>query len=355
MSALGLARLEPRDVVLATVADARMDEAVSELESLREQLSQITAEVEASEKRAGSTPNHLELPDSVQLTFQFVDDLVSTNRARMRDQVAQRYAWAGERLAGAHAEAQTIVGEALAELAAAVDDHRTPLEHPVADLRPAGLMGSSMPPATSCSPASPVVEPAQDVRAPDADDASVGDPGTSTTVPANDAVASQAVEADRPAESEERLSGQPMEALSPQSGAPESLDGVVDSAVQAILKALAGPGTDARPSPPTGTARPGVTPPAGLLTWSDDRPAEPPSSPKAGEEEPATSTLDDRGPHPDPADGTKDDQAGRGYEHFWRDVAEASESRRSRLTPRDLMVAMLVLVAFVLAGLALIG
>lgn len=355
MSALGVARLEPRDVVLAAVADARMDEAVSELESLRERLAQITAEVEASEKQAGSTPNHLELPESVQLTLQFVDDLVSTNRARMRDQVAQRYALAGERLAGAHAEAQAIVSEALAELAAAVHEHSTPREHLVDDLsRAAGT--ASMPPATHRSPASSSVELAQDVCAPGVDDASVGNPEALASDRANDAAAPRAVAADNPGESEERLPDQPMEALSAEGDDPESLDGVVDSAVQAILKALAGPGADASPSPPTATVRPSVTPPAGLLTWPGDSPSGLlPSGPNAADEERCTSIADDGGPHPDSADGAGDDQLGRGYEHFWRDVADASESRQSLLRPRDLMVAMLVLVALVLAGLALIG
>lgn len=342
MTSAGVVPPEPRRVVLADEANARIREAELEVEELEERLRRVEAEIEAADQRGHEATDEPELPESAQLTVRFVDDLVSTNRERIRDLLSERYAWAGDRLVEAHVEAQEIVNDALAELSLALRERdagrRDPRDEPLV----AALLASIASP-------SPATDELVEVGQPDAAETGIGaDAAVGSEAPEIHAAPDDDDEEDDEEEDDAEDHGEdeddgelavqgahfvqpkPQAAVPPleELGPAAAVDDVVSSAVQAVLRALTDPGSEAA------EAR---TEPAPQLQWSE---------------------LEGL---PEPASGLQPPKALAGgvpsprFEEFWGDQASSVEARPPRFRPRHVIIAMVLLVAAVIIALALIG
>lgn len=329
---------EPRRVVLAADADAQLLAAARELDHLSERLEHLEAEVEAAEARAGEVPDEADLPESAQLTLRFVDDLISTNRERIRDLLSERYAWAGDRLVEAHAEAQEIVNEALAELSLALRERDAGRSSTTGEPMVAELLASIASPAPvddeprvelvpTLAPDDGVEDRTGEEAGPEHDDDRDGD-----DLEADDDLADDLEEGDdREAEpvGAHFVKTAVVTAEEPTLAEP-TVDDVVTSAVQAVLRAITEPAADTD---------------AGATTV-------------------ATAAWEGLGPIPEPAADLQPPAAlvGAGVAapsavdaEFWGHPHAEDGAAPSRFRPRHVVIAMVLLVAAVIVALALIG
>ncbi|MGK2948288.1 MAG: hypothetical protein ACSLFP_06925 [Acidimicrobiales bacterium] len=324
--------LEARDVVLADEADARVSVLLGEVEDLTERMREVTAEVEAAEERA-SIEGQVELSESQQLTLQFVEDLVATNRERMSEVISERYVWVGQRLTEAQAEGQTLTGTAVAELATALAEHdgsggRSLDDRAVADLLASIATASAR--SAAGSEAVPVEpEPAEaEPEEPAAGAAAAVDPAAVDPA-AVDPAALDPMVADELLQAVEELTV-PVEVsshISDDTDQAAMIDDAVGSAVQAVLRALAEESRSPEQEGATAASRPMPE----HLAW----------------------ILPD--PEADDGVGSEERSDASPRHDFWGQTADSPTPPTSRFAPRDLVISMLVLVLVVIVALVLVG
>lgn len=330
--------LEAQDVVLAEEADACVRDLLGEVGELTERMREVTAQVEVAEAGT-STSGDAELSDSQQLTLQFVEDLVATNRERMREVISQRYVWVGDRLAEAQAEAQAITHAATSELATALAEHDGGLVGHLDDRSVAELVASI--PSAGPARVGPAVEPiAEGPRSAEIQD----DPPLLDRAPADarDTDGEGTLEGELAAPVDPAEVDDPLVAVDhvtvPISSSPfpaegdtgAVIDDAVSAAVQAVLRALADPATEADASAPPSNGTPTGAAPE-HLAWILP-------GPDLGEVEDSDHSRNDPSHH-----------------DFWGDKAPGPTPPSSRFVPRDLVVSMLVLVMVVIVALLLAG
>ncbi|MFZ6004514.1 MAG: hypothetical protein ACOYXM_11350 [Actinomycetota bacterium] len=376
MTTVRLVPPEPRHVVLADEADARMREAAREIEVLEARLSQIEAESRQIEPASPSEPGQADLPESAQLILRFVEDLVSTNRENMSDLLSDRYAWAAGRLRQAHAVAHELVNEALDEFATALHERGATRTNPL-DTPPIAELISSIG-RSSSAVLDAKDEPADAVASLDTaphDETAVLDV---VTVGAPEPAATNGLtwrdnddHREGDSDPQDRAADPPVE-MQPAA----TVDDMVSSAVQAVLHALTGSGDDGEHP----IAAPASSSPAsrslGLLEAAvddarraigDDAPAaraQPDLSPDPvadalidedlGDDDLGDEDLDEEGPDRD-AETAPDDALATRFESFWSDEVAATDTSANPIVFGAVILPMLLVVVVIMLALVVIG
>lgn len=369
MTTIGFTRPEPRHVVLADEADARIREAASEIEELEARLGRVEAELEEVERLSPCEPGQADLPESAQLILRFVEDLVSTNRENMSDLLSDRYAWAAGRLLEAHAVAHELVNEALDEFAAALHERGATRTDPL-DVPPIAELISSIA-RTAPAEVDAKDEPTSAVASIDAQPEPVTAILDRATVRAPEpAVAAKGLawrgsgdHSDNDKDNEigphDHLAESPVE-MQPAA----TVDDMVSSAVQAVLHALTSPGDESE-QPIALASSPSAASSLGLLEAAvddakraigDGAPAaqgQPELSPDPEVEE-LTREGHDEGPDGE-AEATPDDSLATRFESFWRDETAATDTSANPIVFGAVILPMLVVVVVIMLALAVIG
>lgn len=375
MTTVRLVPPEPRHVVLADEADARMREAAHEIEVLEARLSQIEAESRQIEPASPSEPSQADLPESAQLILRFVEDLVSTNRENMSDLLSDRYAWAAGRLRQAHAVAHELVNEALDEFATALHERGATRTNPL-DTPPIAELISSIGRSSSAvldardEPADAVASldtaPHDETAVLDVVTVGAPEPAATNGLTWRDRDDHSEGEADSEIGPQDRAADSPVE-MQPAA----TVDDMVSSAVQAVLHALTGSGDDGEHP----IAAPASSSPAsrslGLLEAAvddakraigDGAPAaraQPDLSPDPVadaliDEDLGDEDLDEEGPDGE-AGAAPDDALATRFESFWSDEVPATDTSANPIVFGAVILPMLLVVVVIMLALVVIG
>lgn len=321
--------LVARDVVLAVEADARVALLLAEVDDLATRVREVSTEVETAEASApiGGSP---ELTQSEQLTLRFVDDLLATNRERMREVIFERYAWVSQRLSDAQAEAQDLTDAAVAELAAALAEREscgsTLDDRSVADIL--GSVATPGEPQVTEAGAGPSEAALSELRA---REGGAVDGATTQPSAVDPAVVDELVVSSEGSDADEQTEPTDQEAM---------IDDAVGSAVQAVLRALAA-------SADEGAEHASVVEPAAAAAVRATEPKPTPEHLAWILPDDAADDVADGGGRQDPTTTPRHD--------FWGDAEDGPTKGVPRFAPRDLMFSMLLLVLVVVVGLALIA